>query len=48
MDNKPIPHLAGEMGSFYGWLYNGGSNIADCLCTGQIAARNAVAERNWG
>ena len=47
MDNHPIPHLysAGEMGSFYGWMYNGGSNIAECLCTGQIAARTALAER---
>lgn len=48
MDDRPIPHLysAGEMGSFYGWLYNGGSNIAECLCTGQMAAHNALAERS--
>lgn len=46
VDNRPIPRLysAGEMGSFFGWLYNGGGNIAECLCSGQIAARNVVAE----
>jgi succinate dehydrogenase/fumarate reductase flavoprotein subunit len=43
--NQPIPRLytAGELGSFWGWMYNGGGNNAECLCTGQIAARNAVA-----
>jgi predicted oxidoreductase len=43
--DEPIPRLysAGEMGSFWGWMYNGGGNNAECLCTGQIAARNAVA-----
>jgi predicted flavoprotein YhiN len=48
MDNNPIPHLysAGEMGSFYGWMYNGGSNIGECLCTGQIAARHVLAKKN--
>lgn len=42
---EPIPRLytAGELGSFWGWMYNGGGNNAECLCTGQIAARNAVA-----
>jgi hypothetical protein len=24
-------------------MYNGGGNNAECLCTGQIAARNLVA-----
>ncbi len=42
--DRPIPRLysAGELGSFWGWMYNGGGNNAECLCTGQIAARNAV------
>jgi succinate dehydrogenase/fumarate reductase flavoprotein subunit len=42
--NQPISRLytAGELGSFWGWMYNGGGNNAECLCTGQIAARNAV------
>ena len=44
-DNRPIPRLysAGELGSFWGWMYNGGGNNAEALCTGQIAGRNAVA-----
>lgn len=43
--DQPVPRLysAGELGSFWGWLYNGGGNNAECFCTGQIAARNAVA-----
>jgi hypothetical protein len=45
---QPIPRLysAGEMGSFWGWMYNGGGNNAECLCTGQIAARNLVAMKS--
>jgi succinate dehydrogenase/fumarate reductase flavoprotein subunit len=45
--DQPIPRLysAGELGSFWGWMYNGGGNNAECLCTGQIAARNAVAAK---
>jgi succinate dehydrogenase/fumarate reductase flavoprotein subunit len=47
---QPIPRLysGGEMGSFYGWMYNGGGNNAEALVTGQIAARNAAAEKPWG
>jgi hypothetical protein len=43
-DNQPIPRLfsAGELGSFWGWMYNGGGNNAEALCTGQIAGRNAA------
>ncbi len=46
---NPIPRLysAGEMGSFWGWMYNGGGNNAEALCTGQIAARNAAALKPW-
>ncbi len=44
-NGQPIPRLysAGELGSFWGWMYNGGGNNAECFCTGQIAARNLVA-----
>jgi succinate dehydrogenase/fumarate reductase flavoprotein subunit len=44
-NGQPIPRLysAGELGSFWGWMYNGGGNNAECLCTGQIAARHVVA-----
>ena len=46
-NGQPIPRLytAGELGSFWGWMYNGGGNNAECLCTGQIAARNVVATK---
>lgn len=48
-DNRAIPRLfsAGELGSFWGWMYNGGGNNAEALCTGQIAGRNAAAEESW-
>ncbi len=48
-DDQPIARLysAGEMGSFWGWMYNGGGNVAEALCTGQIAGRNAAAEKPW-
>jgi succinate dehydrogenase/fumarate reductase flavoprotein subunit len=47
--NQPILRLysAGELGSFWGWMYNGGGNVCECMCTGRIAARNAVAENPW-
>jgi hypothetical protein len=35
------------MGSFWGWMYNGGGNNAEALCTGQIAGRNAAALEPW-
>jgi succinate dehydrogenase/fumarate reductase flavoprotein subunit len=46
---QPIPRLysAGELGSFWGWMYNGGGNVAEALCTGQIAGRNAAAAKPW-
>jgi len=48
-DSQPIPRLysAGELGSFWGWMYNGGGNNAEALCTGQIAGRNAAAAKPW-
>ncbi|MDY7080376.1 MAG: FAD-binding protein [Chloroflexota bacterium] len=47
---EPIPRLysAGELGSFWGWMYNGGGNNCECLCTGRIAGGNAAAEDPWG
>jgi succinate dehydrogenase/fumarate reductase flavoprotein subunit len=46
---EPIPRLysGGEMGSFYGWMYNGGGNNAEALVTGKIAGTNVVAEKPW-
>ena len=48
-DGTPIPRLysAGELGSIYGYLYQGTGNIGECLAFGRIAGRNAVAETPW-
>lgn len=46
---KPIPRLytPGELGSFFGFLYPGGSNIPEAISFGRIAGENAAAERPW-
>ena len=46
--NQPIPGLysAGELGSFWGWMYNGGGNNAEALCTGRIAVRNMISKQS--
>jgi len=48
-EGKPIPRLysAGELGSMYSFLYNGGGNVGECLAFGRIAGRNAAAEKPW-
>ncbi len=48
-DSKPIPRLysAGELGSLWGFLYEGGGNLAECLVSGRIAGQNAAAEEPW-
>ena len=47
--NNPIPRLysAGELGSFWGWMYNGGGNNSECLATGRIAGANAASLKPW-
>jgi succinate dehydrogenase/fumarate reductase flavoprotein subunit len=47
---EPIARLysAGELGSFWGWMYNGGGNVSECMCTGRITGRNAADEAPWG
>ena len=41
----PIPGLyaAGELGSLWGTVYQGSSNVAECLAYGRIAAREALS-----
>jgi len=48
-EGKPIPRLysAGELGSLWGLLYEGGGNITECLAFGRVAGRNAAAEKPW-
>lgn len=44
VDGNSIPHLfsAGELGSFYADIYNGGGNLSEDLFTGRIAGKNAA------
>ena len=48
-DKKPIARLygTGELGSFWGWGYNSGGNIGECLFSGRIAAKHAAALKPW-
>ncbi len=48
-DYKPIPRLysAGELGSVYGYLYQGGGNLTESCAFGRIAGINAAAENSW-
>ncbi len=45
-DGRPIPRLysAGELGSIYAFLYQGGGNTAECFAFGRIAGRNLAQE----
>ena len=44
----PIPHLygAGEFGSFYCDIYNGGGNVGECIFTGRIAGSAAAQPKD--
>jgi succinate dehydrogenase/fumarate reductase flavoprotein subunit len=44
---EPIPRLyaAGELGSVFGHLYLSGGNLAECFVGGEIAGREAAAQR---
>ena len=48
--NRAIPRLyaAGEVSSFFGFLYQGGSNYPEAWILGQIAGRRAATETPWG
>lgn len=43
-DGNPIPNLygAGEFGSIWSDMYNGGGNLSECLGFGRISARNCL------
>jgi succinate dehydrogenase/fumarate reductase flavoprotein subunit/uncharacterized protein with FMN-binding domain len=45
---RPIPHLysAGEFGSFYTDIYNGGGNLGECGFSGRRAGENAARPKN--
>jgi predicted oxidoreductase len=46
VDGEPIARLysAGELGSIYSFLYQGGGNVGECFAFGRIAGRNAAAQ----
>jgi len=46
VDDAPIGRLysAGELGSIYAFLYQGGGNIGECFAFGRLAGRNAAKE----
>jgi succinate dehydrogenase/fumarate reductase flavoprotein subunit len=47
--DTPIPRLyaGGEFGSIWGFLYPGACNLPECIISGMIAGRNAIAEAPW-
>jgi 3-oxosteroid 1-dehydrogenase len=49
VDNTPLPRLyaAGELGSVWGMIYEGGGNISECMAFGRIAGAHAAAEKIW-
>lgn len=48
-NDEPIPRLygAGEFGSIYSYVYNGGGNVSEAIATGRVAARSAAANEPW-
>jgi hypothetical protein len=44
LDGQPIPNLysAGEFGSIWCNMYNGGGNLGECLAFGRISVRNCL------
>ena len=48
-DGHPIPRLyaAGELGSIWGYLYQGACNVGEALVFGRIAGRNAAGLKPW-
>lgn len=45
--DRPIPRLyaAGELGSIWGFMYQSGGNLGECLAFGRIAGMNAAREK---
>ena len=45
--DRPVPRLyvAGELGSIWGSIYQGSSNVCEALVYGQIAGESAAAEK---
>ena len=48
-EGQPIPRLysAGEFGSIYSYMYNGGGNISEAVATGRVAGQQAASLDSW-
>ena len=48
-EGQPIPRLysAGEFGSIYAYMYNGGGNISEAVATGRVAGQQAAGLDSW-
>jgi len=46
-DRIPRLYAAGEVASFWSFLYQIGGNIAECIISGTAAGKNAAAEEPW-
>ncbi|MCE5274282.1 MAG: FAD-binding protein [Deltaproteobacteria bacterium] len=46
---NPIPRLyaAGELGSFWSWMYHGSGNIPEAIVVGAVAGDNVAKEKPW-
>lgn len=49
LHDNPIPRLysAGEFGSIYGYMYNGGGNCSEAVSTGRVAGQQAAKLESW-
>lgn len=49
IDGNPIPRLysAGEFGSIYAYMYNGGGNVSEAVATGRVAGQQCAALESW-
>ncbi len=49
LDGSPISRLyaGGEFGSIFGFLYPGACNLSECIVSGLLSGRHAVAEVPW-
>ena len=48
-DDSLVPRLyaAGEFGSMWGWCYQGGANVGECLISGQMAGEAVSSIAAW-
>jgi len=49
LKGDPIPRLyaAGEFGTVYGYMYNGGGNISDAVASGRTAGKHCASLEPW-